>query len=710
MPQKKAEGYGFITDAYSARRRDVAGTGPAYSAPRRVAPGHRISNAGEKSSQRAAGVRQSATGLNPTATPRDPRGQTGKTVNRNAPANGQRTSVNQQVRQQQRIPAGSTPRTVGNTAPRTSGARAQGAKNPARNVNRNASPVLNDRQRAIYERAYYEKYGSLPYRNARQTSPVKPVNVRQDRRALYLKDEQEKQIRLAVERQRKEAERIKRAAEEARRAAEREERRRYELERQLEAKQRERENLRSYNAKRRELERARRREEEAREREEERRREKLRVRRRRIRAFKLHLKVFLAALLVVSALSAFVGYKAFYTDMSDPSRKVTCYFDGKKAYTSSKLTSYSDGKMCVNFTAVADHYGFYTVGDSDRLKYIIPDESGTGYDFIEFVLDSSTAFVNGTPVDLEAPSRYISSALWVPSGVFGLFDSGFSVKVPNPGRIDIARANVLDEKGKKVTDDNGDYVFETISTHFRSMLQPDKVDLISLYGDEAKGLGKGSAVAFVSDVSQYEEYMNPQDSNEFLILVNKDKPLDVTYLPDDLTALGGAAAFGGSDARLRLYAEKSLEAMFAEMRAAGIENVTVAGGFVSFNEQASLFANYVNGEMAANGLAEEEAKTAVRSYCDEAGMSDYQTGLNVRFTDGSESAADFAGGEGFKWLSENCWKFGYILRYPPEKSDVTLHRFDPTCFRFVGRFAAEIIHNGGSTLEEYVMTSPSSGR
>lgn len=571
-----------------------------------------------------------------------------------------------------------------------------------------ARPVLNERQRALYEKAYFEKYGRYPYgdRSAQsrtaQTQSVRPV--RQDRRQAFLADERERKIRESIERKRKEEERLRAQAEAARRAAIREEKRRSDLEHELAAKRRERENLRRYEAERAKLEEQRRKEAQARRRAAIAKREKLKRRRHRIRSIKFHLKVFAVALAAWTALAAFIGFRAFFTDGSDESRKVSYYFDGDKAYSADKGTAYVDGKACINFSDLADRYGFYTSGDSTSLKFVIPADDGS-FDTIEFIIGSNTALVNGAPVALDAEARYIGSSLWVCSSVGELFDGGIEIKKASAGKIEVSKIHVLDEDGDYVRDKDGNYVYEDVSLKYKSMAESDKVDLVALYGDEAKGLGKGSAVTFKSGLSEYEDYMNPADSNEYLILVNNENTLDVSYIPDDLTAVLDTRKDGRAVQRMRMSAEMALEAMFIEMRAEGYDDVSVTTAFVSYNEQSNEFAINVNREMADNGLTEDEARAAVLKYCDEAGTCDLQTGLSAVMHNLDEASDEFAATPAYEWLSENCWKFGYVVRYPSDKNDITGHDYDPCTFRYVGRFAAEIMHNHSWCLEEYLINN-----
>ena len=64
----------------------------------------------------------------------------------------------------------------------------------------------------------------------------------------------------------------------------------------------------------------------------------------------------------------------------------------------------------------------------------------------------------------------------------------------------------------------------------------------------------------------------------------------------------------------------------------------------------------------------------------------------------------FANQEVYKWLRENAWKFGFILRFPEDKTEITGYSFEPWHYRFVGRYHAQKIHEGGLCLEEYLQS------
>ncbi len=206
-------------------------------------------------------------------------------------------------------------------------------------------------------------------------------------------------------------------------------------------------------------------------------------------------------------------------------------------------------------------------------------------------------------------------------------------------------------------------------------------------------------VLFHSDLSEFEKYMDVTDE-KYLILVNKENTVDGSFTPETLVKVKDAR----KDIELSVTAERALEAMFIEMRALGFKGVFVTSAYRSYNYQSSLFNTYINDEMG-RGLSYEKAKEKVLTYSAFPGTSEHHTGLSVDLMcDGmvelDESFADYPV---YEWLLENAWKFGFVLRYPEDKTDVTGYTYEPWHYRFVGRYHAYVMKERDLTLEEYLV-------
>jgi len=206
------------------------------------------------------------------------------------------------------------------------------------------------------------------------------------------------------------------------------------------------------------------------------------------------------------------------------------------------------------------------------------------------------------------------------------------------------------------------------------------------------------SVMFKAGLEEYEKYMDVTDE-KYLVLVNKESTIDDSFKPEKLVKVKDAH----KDIELSETAEMALEAMFKEMRKEGFDGVFVTSAYRSYSYQTSLFNTYINNEMAT-GLSYAAAKDKVLTYSALPGTSEHHTGLCVDLMTNSMSDLDesFADDPVYPWLLENAWKFGFILRYPKDKVDITGYSFEPWHYRFVGRYHAYKIHEQGLCLEEYL--------
>ena len=119
-------------------------------------------------------------------------------------------------------------------------------------------------------------------------------------------------------------------------------------------------------------------------------------------------------------------------------------------------------------------------------------------------------------------------------------------------------------------------------------------------------------------------------------------------------------------------------------------NIYISSGFRSYSYQKTLYNNYVN----------RDGVTVADTYSARAGHSEHQSGLAFDVNTINDS---FANTEEGKWLNDNCYKYGFILRYPKGKSDETGYQYEPWHFRYVGVELAEKLYNNGNwiTVEDY---------
>lgn len=227
-------------------------------------------------------------------------------------------------------------------------------------------------------------------------------------------------------------------------------------------------------------------------------------------------------------------------------------------------------------------------------------------------------------------------------------------------------------------------------------------------------IAKNVEFDYVTDVSAYLDYIN-SNNKSILILANKKNGIAEDFAPSPLVEIPEKYRRTDRVLKLDLIAEKALEAMMQDMFALGIDDVCVQSAYRTYAEQQNLFNNYVNSEIN-KGLSREEAIANANKYSARPEYSEHRTGLCVDFfvpscmleleNYGHEGSypndVGFTETDAFPWLLENCWKYGFILRYPEDKVDITGYSYESWHYRFVGLEVASIIHQTGLCYEEYI--------
>lgn len=189
----------------------------------------------------------------------------------------------------------------------------------------------------------------------------------------------------------------------------------------------------------------------------------------------------------------------------------------------------------------------------------------------------------------------------------------------------------------------------------------------------------------------------------YLYLANKQNPVSETYDPGTLVTL--STDYAWRSIQLEERTAKALMEMMEEMWADGIRDAKVTSGYRTYSYQNSLYQKYIQDEMA-KGYSRAEAEQRAETYSAPPGYSEHQTGFVADFLGSGASDLDesFENTAAFGWLSANCWRFGFILRYPKseEKIAITGYSYEPWHYRFVGREAATEIMKRGITLEEFL--------
>ena len=189
------------------------------------------------------------------------------------------------------------------------------------------------------------------------------------------------------------------------------------------------------------------------------------------------------------------------------------------------------------------------------------------------------------------------------------------------------------------------------------------------------------------DNEYYSNVIDIENQDDMLVLVNKYHKLSSDYVPSDLETLSSKYAVGTQ--KLRKEAMNKFMEMCDSAKEDGI-NIKAGSTYRSYSYQQSLYNRYVN----------RDGKKEADRYSARAGYSEHQTGLAIDILNGKNEFIDEDNKE-YDWLINNCYKFGYILRYTKEE-DITGYQFEPWHFRYVGNDIAKEIHDTGLTYDEYM--------
>ena len=233
---------------------------------------------------------------------------------------------------------------------------------------------------------------------------------------------------------------------------------------------------------------------------------------------------------------------------------------------------------------------------------------------------------------------------------------------------------------------------------------PEDGEYLETHGDFYELYSASDILAAAQGREPYADRPEVQISEDYefskddwrLVLVNKHQSI-----PDDYqVTLGAIKTMKGT----QYCDERIIDDYLAMLQAAQDDNIAlqVCSPYRTSEYQETLFNDHIKKYMR-KGLSYMEAFQLSSVAVTVPGASEHQIGLALDIVTPShqqltESFADTSAG---KWLAENCYKYGFILRYPKGKEYITGIEFEPWHFRYVGVEAATVITERGITLEEF---------
>ena len=384
-----------------------------------------------------------------------------------------------------------------------------------------------------------------------------------------------------------------------------------------------------------------------------------------------------AAVSIIAVVSLLIVYLfasgKVFTNKSDFTVRI-----GENKYTEKYENVMVNDIMYIDIKKLSKIDEIQISGDANSIKFTLPN-----LQYIRFENNSNIAIVDGTYVEMDAKALIDKNSCFVPLEFLSkVFDKGLKFKVDQ-------KKNTIEIKRVK-TGEN-----------------PDKTPIyqpISISNFAQKDTSGVAYEKFGIDILTNLIYIDP-NNDEYLLLVNHQNSLKRSYEPNDLKQLDCDTnpVNPKSYYSLRATPAEAVTLMMTAMKNSGIEGIQVSSSYRSYDRQKKIVDDYIEYQMSTNNLSYENAKSIVLKTSAEPGHSEHQTGLSVDFVQGTSSLTkNFENSTAFEWLSENAHKFGFILRYPENKTDITGYDYEPWHYRFVGRTVASRIYEAGICYEEYL--------
>lgn len=188
------------------------------------------------------------------------------------------------------------------------------------------------------------------------------------------------------------------------------------------------------------------------------------------------------------------------------------------------------------------------------------------------------------------------------------------------------------------------------------------------------------------DLTFYEDSFESDLSVNNLIIANKYYTLG-EFVPSNLVQIDSQY---GIDGYLQDEAYEAYKQMANDAKSNGL-SLWITSPYRSYKSQYRIYNRYL----------ENDPVEVVDTYSARPGYSDHQTGLTVDIVSPGYDFDNFEDSNEFEWLQENAYKYGFILRYPKDKTDITGYMYESWHYRYVGVDVATYIFNNNITFDEY---------
>lgn len=340
--------------------------------------------------------------------------------------------------------------------------------------------------------------------------------------------------------------------------------------------------------------------------------------------------------------------------------------------------------------SVKDPKGTFISGDGNNTHFYWFGERGKGV-----VADISSEVVSPFSMDKWGSGIDItfSSEEQVSASISWLDDEHFYLKQYDmPPELFTLKSDVRFDSGPFLT---GEYISDA-GRSFKLGYFSGSCD-----GEEVTVLPMGTKAQFIyGDGSSETGSFTRTDQNHFTLVWEDGSAEHFTRreitVKDGITYVNGILIANKTYSLPLTYAPGGLlpefNTAFAEMQADAKRDgisLSVCSGYRSYSYQSQLY----------NGYVARDGKAKADTYSARPGHSEHQTGLAA---DINYAGDWFNSTPEAKWLAENCHKYGFIIRYPYGKDDITGYKYEGWHIRYLGKETAKLVHDSGLTLEEYL--------
>ncbi len=267
--------------------------------------------------------------------------------------------------------------------------------------------------------------------------------------------------------------------------------------------------------------------------------------------------------------------------------------------------------------------------------------------------------------------------LYVRDGGVLYIDTG--VELTLRGKLKVAQGGELYIRGK-VDAAEGSLISVSGKT---KILSNGSVQLLGSFWLNATGEVKGSGKVEVLD-----SFSDISCKGSFKAKIKAPAPIE----KDGVTYVGGVLLVNKKYDLPSDYGDgidPAAYSAYIKLKRASGYDMPILSGYRSYSKQQQTFEYWCS----------IDGREVASTYSAEPGHSEHQTGLAMDITSLNQSYGQTNEG---KWLAENCWKYGFIIRYPKNKTKITGYMYEPWHVRYLGASTAKLVYDSGLCLEEFL--------